>query len=81
MIFVPPELCEFSPQETFLQEEGQNKGTPGSEAGLFGKESQDWTRKPNLRHEIELQTIKMSTWNSGQNTDCNGKKNHPSSEK
>lgn len=51
------------------REEDKTKSPPESEADLFWKESYVWKRKPNLLHEIELQIIKVSTWDTGQNTD------------
>lgn len=51
------------------RKEDKTKSPPESEADLFWKESYDWKRKPNLLHEIALQIIKVSTWDTGQNTD------------
>lgn len=52
----------------------KTKAPPESKADLFWKESYNWKRKPNLFHEIELQIIKVSVWNGGQDTDSAKKK-------
>ena len=57
-----------------LSKRDKTKAPPESKADFLKKECHYWKRKANLLHEIELQIMKVSMWDSGQNTDSIGEK-------